>query len=89
MSRKAEEFYQGIEFFIIEVCRRSRDNYTLLMHGHEGYVIAAKKYYEVSGRMRKEERDPLFDNDILPQFVIDVYRDLELKHFNIDLVTHR
>lgn len=94
--KKNAMFKEGVEFFIVHFCEQNRDIYTNLMarsHPREGdkdgYQIAVEAFYKKTGWLLASERDALFNDGIIPEFAINVYRYLEMNYFGIDLISHR
>lgn len=94
MIDKVEGVKTAFLEFIQHVCHINRDAYTQLMvreneEGKDGYRVAMEKFYLVTGRMTKEDRDALFNEGTLPAFAIEAISKAEQQAFGITLVNHR
>lgn len=90
---KFTKFLHGIELFITRVCRGNRDMYTQLMTRNlrdedDGYFIAVLDFDKVVGGLTSFERKQL-EEKVIPDFAVQVYRQLETEYFGIDLISHR
>ena len=88
---KTAAFKYGVEVFINHYCGRDRDTYIHLMHNgpEDGYVVAVRQYYRWSGGLKVDERDELFQNNVIPAPAAQAFKELELQYFGSDLISHR
>jgi hypothetical protein len=85
IERKQEVFAFGIQIFIDQVCGRDQLNYTNGMVHQDGYRFACKEFYKNSGYLTKEDRDELFNNGVVPDWMKDIFMQVERKNFGISI----
>ena len=82
LMSKREMFYLGIGIFAEQVCRGDQGAYLKYMAHEDGYVKAAKAFYEKSGYLKNRERDALYNQQIIPDWMKDDFMKVEKQVFN-------
>ncbi len=85
IERKQEIFKYGVEVFAKGMCRRDRDAYIAGMVHENGYVAAAKQFFKKSAYLTPEDRDNLFEKDIVPPWMVEIFLEVEQQLFGMTL----
>lgn len=81
IEHKKEIFAQGIQIFAGHFCQRDQRAYIAGMVHENGYIQAAKKFYEHSGYLTVEDRDALYNHNVVPEWMTKVIMEVEQQLF--------
>lgn len=81
IEHKEKLFKQGIGIFAVHFAQRDQRAYIQGMVHENGYVAAAKKFYEHSAYLNKEDRDNLYNHNIVPAWMTKVILEVEQQLF--------
>ena len=82
LMQKKEMFRLGVGIFAQQHCQGDQGLYTTAMVHRDGYIQAAKKFYETSGYLKKREREALYNKNVLPDWMKDCFMQVEQQLFN-------
>lgn len=88
IHRKKELFELGILNFATTWCQRNRDLYLAKMAHDNGYLAAAKKFFSVTGYLRRDEIKDLMENNIIPGWMGKCFINAETRLFGVSFYDH-
>ncbi|WEM34462.1 hypothetical protein [Xanthomonas phage X1] len=84
IEHKKDIFFKGIMIFAVMVCHSDQETYTEGMVYRDGYMAAARKFYENFGYMTAKETRDLFSTDtpVWPEWMTEVFMEVERRVFD-------
>lgn len=84
IENKKQIFFQGVMVFAVMVCRSDQAAYTEGMVHRDGYMAAARKFYEHFGYMTAKETRDLFSTStpVWPEWMVEAFLEVERRVFN-------
>ncbi|USV41005.1 hypothetical protein [Xanthomonas phage BUDD] len=87
IEHKQDIFFKGVMIFAVLVCQSDQAAYTDGMVHRDGYMAAARKFYEHSGYMTAKETRELFGSStpVWPEWMVEVFKEVEHRVFDTNI----